>query len=86
MSDTERINIELPVHQAAQVRRIVDAGGAPDISTYVSEAIQTRLDRDEALSELRHLFDRKGQKPSAEHLAWARDVLGVNEELGGPKE
>ncbi|HIW61223.1 MAG TPA: hypothetical protein H9881_02090 [Candidatus Stackebrandtia excrementipullorum] len=82
MSDTESVSIELPVHQAAQVRRIVEAGGAPDVSTYVSEAIQTRLDRDEALSELRHLFDRKGQKPSAEHLAWARNVLGVDHEGG----
>ncbi|GAA4892280.1 hypothetical protein LX16_2034 [Stackebrandtia albiflava] len=84
MSDTERVSIELPAAQAEQVRRIVASGGAPDISTYVVEAIQTRLDRDQALSELRDLFERKGQKPSAEHLAWARDVLGVNDEKGGP--
>ncbi|MGH8793262.1 MAG: hypothetical protein ACRDXX_11530 [Stackebrandtia sp.] len=82
MADAEGTNVRLPAAQAAQVRRIVAAGGAESVSAYVADAVQSKLDRDQSLSELKELFDRTGQKPSAEHLAWAREVLGVEEDEG----
>ncbi|CAM3095437.1 ribbon-helix-helix domain-containing protein [Stackebrandtia soli] len=83
MNDTERFTIDMPAEQLAQIRRIVSAGGADSVSSYVAEAVRIKLHRDQSLSELRDLFDRKGQAPSAEHLAWARDVLGVPADDGG---
>ena len=77
VDDTERISIELPADQVAQMRELVAAGETGSIASYVSEAVRLRLYRDRSLSELKELFDRKGQSPSEEHLAWARGVLGV---------
>lgn len=75
--DVERISIELPAEYAAQIRALVASGDAAGVSSYVAEAVRLRLYRDRSLSELRQLFDRKGQAPGEEHLAWARGVLGV---------
>lgn len=77
MAATESVNVELSERQAAQIRRIVAAGGTESLEAFVADAVQVKLDKDQSLAELRELFDRKGRKPSAEHLAWARDVLGV---------
>ena len=83
MDECERVSVNLPAEYAEQIRQIVSAGNADSIASYVLEAVQARLHRDQSLSELKDLFDRKGQGPSAQHLAWARDVLGVRDTHGG---
>lgn len=83
MDEFERISVDLSAVQADQIRRIIAAGDADSVESYVVEAVQARLYRDQSLAELKDLFDRKGQGPSAEHLAWARGVLGVSDENGG---
>ena len=83
MNVSERISIELPTEQLAQLRRLVADGDADSISAYVAEAVRLRLYRDRSLTELKELFDRKGQSPGEEHLAWARGVLGVGEDDSG---
>ena len=78
-SNSQRITVTMPADQADQLKRLVDAGGADSVSAYVAEAVKSRLDRDQGLADLRDLFDRKGTGPGAEHLAWARELLGVDE-------
>lgn len=78
-SNSQRITVTMPADQADQLKRLVDAGGAESVSSYVAEAVKARLDRDQGLADLRDLFDRKGQGPTAEHLAWARELLGVED-------
>lgn len=86
MDDTRRTKVTLPADQAEQISRIVAVGGASSVSEYVIEAVRARLERDKSLSELRDLFDRKGQAPTEEHLAWARDVLGVDQDRDSEAE
>lgn len=72
-----RPSVTLPEGQLEQIRRLVAVGRAESVDEYVGAAVAERLERDRSLTELQDLFERKGQGPSAEHLAWAREVLGV---------
>ncbi|QSB04130.1 hypothetical protein [Natronoglycomyces albus] len=76
--NSEHAEVALPREQVDQIRRLVAAGRADSVAAYVEHAVQARLDRDRSLEELKDLFDRKGHSPSMEHLAWAREVLGVD--------
>ncbi|WP_460498625.1 hypothetical protein [Glycomyces tarimensis] len=81
-----RSSISLPAEQIEQIRRLVAVGRADSVADYVIAAVAERLERDRSLSELQDLFERKGQAPGAEHLAWAREVLGVNDDEGEGKK
>jgi Arc/MetJ-type ribon-helix-helix transcriptional regulator len=74
-----RDSVALPADQVEQIRRLVAAGRAASVAEYVASAVGERLERDRSLTELQDLFERKGQAPGAEHLAWAREVLGVDD-------
>lgn len=80
---SEHTDIPLPEDQVSQIRRLVASGKAQSVSDYVTEAVQSRLDRDHSLDELKDLFDRKGHAPSIEHLEWAQEVLGVKRDDEG---
>jgi Arc/MetJ-type ribon-helix-helix transcriptional regulator len=71
MRNSERVTVTMPSDQAEALRRVVDAGGAESVSSYVAEAVRDRLARDEALHGLEHRFGR----PPADALAWARRTL-----------
>lgn len=77
-----RPSVTLPEGQLEQIRRLVAAGRAGSVDEYVAAAVAERLERDRSLTELQDLFERKGQAPGAEHLAWAREVLGVDDKEG----
>lgn len=81
-ADASRSTVSLPADQVEQIRRLVTVGRAGSVSEYVIAAVAERLERDRSLTELQDLFERKGHAPSAEHLAWAREVLGVNDDEG----
>ena len=68
----------MPSDQADALRKIVDAGGADSVSSYVAEAVRDRLARDAALGTLEQRFGR----PAADALAWARQTLGVTDTSG----
>ena len=73
MRHSERVTVTMPTDQADALRKLVDAGGAESVSSYVAEAVRDRLARDEALITLERRFGR----PAPEALAWARRTLGV---------
>jgi antitoxin ParD1/3/4 len=77
MRNSERVTVTMPSEQADALRKLVDAGGAESVSSYVAEAVRDRLARDQALTALEQRFGR----PAPEALAWARRTLGV--EAGG---
>lgn len=77
-----RPSVTLPDGQLEQIRRLVAVGRASSVDEYVAAAVAERLERDRSLAELQDLFERKGHAPSAEHLAWAREVLGVEGKEG----
>ncbi|MEU6859847.1 hypothetical protein AB0B28_13360 [Glycomyces sp. NPDC046736] len=77
-----RHGVTLSPEQLEQIRRLVAVGRAPSVDEYVAAAVAERLERDRSLTDLHDLFERKGQGPSAEHLAWAREVLGVDDREG----
>lgn len=77
-----RPSVTLPDGQLEQIRRLVAVGRAASVDEYVAAAVAERLERDRSLTELQDLFERKGHAPSAEHLAWAREVLGVEGKEG----
>ncbi|WP_162145924.1 ribbon-helix-helix domain-containing protein [Glycomyces tenuis] len=85
-ADASRSSVSLPDDQIEQIRRLVAVGRADSVSDYVTAAVAERLERDRSLTELQDLFERKGQAPGAEHLAWAREVLGVNDDEGEGKK
>lgn len=74
-----RSSVTLSETQLEQIRRLVAVGRAESVDDYVGAAVAERLERDRSLTELQDLFERKGQGPSEEHLAWAREVLGVED-------
>jgi antitoxin ParD1/3/4 len=73
MRSSERVTVTMPSDQAEALRKLVDAGGAESVSSYVAEAVRDRLARDEALIRLEQHFGR----PAPDALAWARQTLGV---------
>ena len=73
MRSSERVTVTMPADQAEAVRRLVDSGNAESVSSYVSEAVRSRLARDQALLALESRFGR----PPAEALDWARRTLGA---------
>jgi Arc/MetJ-type ribon-helix-helix transcriptional regulator len=77
-----RPSVTLSGSQLEQIRRLVAVGRASSVDEYVAAAVAERLERDRSLSELQDLFERKGHAPSAEHLAWAREKLGVDDKEG----
>lgn len=77
-----RPSVTLSEIQLEQIRRLVAVGRAQSVDEYVAAAVAERLERDRSLTELHDLFERKGSAPSAEHLAWAREVLGVDDREG----
>lgn len=79
---TGRSGVTLAADQLEQIRRLVAVGRATSVDEYVAAAVAERLERDRSLTELQDLFERKGHAPSAEHLAWAREVLGVDDKDG----
>ncbi|HZE39653.1 MAG TPA: hypothetical protein VE172_12660 [Stackebrandtia sp.] len=76
MGETERVTVELSSEVVAAIHKVVGDDAAA-LSSYVVDAVMSKLHRDQSLADLQVLFERKGQGPSPEHLAWARDVLGV---------
>ncbi|WP_091028876.1 ribbon-helix-helix protein, CopG family [Glycomyces harbinensis] len=80
-----RSSVTLSDDQLEQIRRLVAVGRASSVAEYVAAAVAERLERDRSLTELHDLFERKGSAPSAEHLAWAREVLGVDDPEGEAK-
>lgn len=80
-----RSSVTLSDRQLEQIRRLVAVGRASSVDEYVEAAVAERLERDRSLTELQDLFERKGHAPSAEHLAWAREVLGVDDREGEAK-
>ncbi|WP_035738583.1 hypothetical protein [Glycomyces arizonensis] len=85
-ADAPGSSVSLPADQLEQIRRLVAVGRADSVTEYVVAAVAERLERDRSLTELQDLFERKGQAPGAEHLAWAREVLGVSDEEGEGKK
>ncbi len=85
-ADAAGSSVSLPADQIEQIRRLVAVGRADSVADYVAAAVAERLERDRSLTELQDLFERKGQGPGAEHLAWAREVLGVNDDEGEGKK
>jgi Arc/MetJ-type ribon-helix-helix transcriptional regulator len=74
MRNSERVTVTMPSDQADALRKLVDAGGAESVSSYIAAAVRDRLARDEALARLEQQFGR----PPAAALTWARHILGVD--------
>jgi Arc/MetJ-type ribon-helix-helix transcriptional regulator len=70
----ERVTVSLPADAAAAARRAVEAGTAASVSAYVAGAVQQRLARERALSELAALF---GGAPPAHALDSVRRDFGL---------
>jgi antitoxin ParD1/3/4 len=71
----------MPSDQADALRKLVGAGGAESVSSYVAEAVRDRMARDEALLTLEQRFGR----PAPDALAWARQTLGVRAPGASPR-
>ncbi len=74
MRHSERVTVTMPSEQADALRKLVDAGNAESVSSYVAEAVRDRLARDAALTTLEQRFGR----PAPDALQWARQTLGVD--------
>ncbi|MGH3824407.1 MAG: ribbon-helix-helix domain-containing protein [Pseudonocardiaceae bacterium] len=79
MRTTERVTVTLPIEQAERLRRLAGEGEAASISAYVSKAVRAQLDKDAALDRLTRLYAERGVALQAEHHAWARHLLGLEE-------
>jgi Arc/MetJ-type ribon-helix-helix transcriptional regulator len=78
MRHSERVTVTMPSDQAEALRKLVEAGSADSVSSYVAAAVRDRLARDEALMILEQRFGR----PAPETLAWARQTLGLGSTPG----
>jgi antitoxin ParD1/3/4 len=79
---TKKIAVSLPDEQVAAARQAVAEGRAASVSAYVSEALARRSAEEELLALLAEDDERYGP-PTAEHYAWAREVLGLPPEPAG---
>jgi antitoxin ParD1/3/4 len=71
MSDTKRVTVSMPGPTAEQLTAMAEAAGAPSVSAYVTEAVQARMAREQALERLRQAWG----DPDPEGMAWARQAI-----------
>lgn len=71
MSDTKRVTVSMPGSTAEQLQAMAEAAGAASVSAYVTEAVQARIARDQALDRLREAWG----EPDPQAVAWARAAL-----------
>ena len=70
----ERVTVSLPPEVLAGARGAVEAGAAESLSAFVSRALRTQLQRDQALAELARVM---GGPPPREALEAVRRDLGL---------
>ena len=70
MSDTKRVTVSMPGDTAERLADIAKAAGA-SVSAYVTEAVQTKIARDQALEQLHAAWG----EPDPEAAAWARAAI-----------
>jgi Arc/MetJ-type ribon-helix-helix transcriptional regulator len=82
MTKVAKITISLPPKQAEQARAAVARGEAPNVSRYISAALETAAppvapEDNDTLAELVADMIAEDGVPSAEAYAWAEEVLGL---------
>ncbi len=71
---TSKVALSIPREVLQQAKKEVATGRAKSLSSFVSEALDEKLRRDE-LSEILDAMDREHGSPSKDARAWARRVL-----------
>jgi hypothetical protein len=71
---TAKVAITIPSDVLKLAKKEVEAGRAKSLSTFVSEAVAERLQRDE-LNDLLDSMDAEHGAPDKAARAWARRVL-----------
>jgi hypothetical protein len=72
---TAKVALSIPAEVLEQARMEVAAGRAKSLSAYVSEALATRVRRDELVAVL-DAMDAEHGKPKKTARTWAKRVLG----------
>lgn len=75
---TTKVTITVDDGVLDQVRTAVDAGQAPNVSAYITEAAAQRVARDASAAEI----ERRWGPFSTKALAWARRAAGADPEPG----
>jgi hypothetical protein len=72
---TAKVALSIPAEVLEQARMEVAAGRAKSLSAYVSEALATRVCKDELVAIL-DAMDAEHGKPNKAARTWAKRVLG----------
>jgi Arc/MetJ-type ribon-helix-helix transcriptional regulator len=78
-----RLAITIPKPLSSRLRELVESGGARSISSFVAEAIEEKLERDDLSALLAEMAKEFGP-PTPEQKAWADDILAVVAEGQSP--
>jgi antitoxin ParD1/3/4 len=68
---TKRVTVSMPDDTAEQLAGMAEAAGATSVSAYVTEAVQARIARDQALDRLRQAWG----EPDPDAVTWARAAI-----------
>ncbi|MCY0924180.1 hypothetical protein OS965_39795 [Streptomyces sp. H27-G5] len=83
----ERVTITLSEESASALRKLADAGQIESVSSYVAEAVEDRLGRQERAARIisRWASETEEQAPTdwAEALEWARRTAHKDEAARG---
>jgi Arc/MetJ-type ribon-helix-helix transcriptional regulator len=72
--NSAKVALSMPAEVVRLAKKEVAAGRARSLSSYVSQAVGEKLQRDE-LGAILDAMDAEHGKPSAKAKAWARRVL-----------
>jgi hypothetical protein len=72
--NTEKVALSIPADVLEQAKKEVARGRAKSLSSFVAEALDEKLRRDE-LTAILDAMDARHGKPTATDKAWARRVL-----------
>lgn len=71
---SEKVAVSIPAEVLHLAKKEVAAGRAKSLSSFVTEAVDEKLRRDE-LTRILDAMDREHGKPSKADTAWAKRVL-----------
>lgn len=72
---TERISFSMPIGTAARMREAAKAKGAPSLSAYLLQVVETDLQAQSFDQILDEVFRK--QPMTEEERAWADEILGL---------
>ncbi|MGH7868687.1 MAG: hypothetical protein ACREP9_13920 [Candidatus Dormibacteraceae bacterium] len=74
METMTKVTVTVPSKYVQDIRKSVKHGKARSVSAYITDALETKIDRDDDLNVLEEIIAAHGE-PTAEERAWVANAI-----------